>query len=129
MNEQHGEIIITPDIDVWPHELRTAQALASAGYRIEFLKRKLGKHERSADVSIDSIIWEMKSPKSNKLKRIERTLRDALHQSSHIIFDSQRIKSLNDGQIQSELEKWAPRLKSMRGLIFVTKKRGVIVIK
>ncbi len=129
MNKRCGEIIIAPDIDVWPHELKTAQALASAGYKVEFLKRKMDKHERSADISIDGVIWEMKSPKSNKLKRVERTLRDALHQSPYVIFDSQRVKSLNDGQIQRELKRWAIELKSMKGLIFVTKKRSVFVMK
>lgn len=129
MNERCGEITIAPDIDVWPHELKTAQALASAGYKVEFLKRKMGKHERSADVSIDGVIWEMKSPKSNRLKRIERTLRDALHQSPYVIFDSQRTKSLNDDQILRELKKWAIELRSMKGLIFITKKRNVIVMK
>lgn len=129
MNGQCGEIFIAPDIDVWPHELRTAQALASAGYKVEFLKRRLGKHERSADISINGIIWEMKSPKSNKLKRVERTLRDALHQSTNIVFDSQRIKSLSDSQVQHELEKWISELKSITKLLFVTKKRNVIVMK
>lgn len=129
MDKHEGKVTLNPDIDVWPHELKTAQALASVGYEVSFLKRKQGKYERTADVVIDGIAWEMKSPKSSKLKRVERTLRDALHQSPYVIFDSQRIKGLSDTQIRIELEKWSEELRGLKGLIYVTKKRTVLVIK
>ena len=129
MSNPAGKILIQPNVDVWPHELRTARALANAGYSVTFLKRREGKYERTADIVIGDIIWEMKSPKSEKLKRVERTLRDGIHQSPYLIFDSQRIRYLNDSQIHKELEKWAKELRALRGLMFVTKKRDVIAIK
>lgn len=122
MNRSVGKVLIQPGIDIWPHELKTAQALADAGHSVMFLKRREEKGERTADIAIGNTIWEMKSPKSGKLKRVERTLRDAIHQSPYVIFDSQRIKYLSDSQIHKELEKWAGELRTLRGLIFVTKK-------
>lgn len=129
MTRLAGEIIVKSGIDVWPHEMRTAQALANAGYKVTFLKRNLDEYKRTPDIKIDETLWEIKSPKSNKLKRVERTLRDAIHQSSYVVYDSQRIKSLNDNQIMQELRKWARDLNSLKGLIFVNKKRDVILIK
>lgn len=129
MTKFSGEIIVKPGIDVWPHEMRTAQALANAGYKVTFLKRNPDEYKRTADIQIDETLWEMKSPKSNKLAKIERTLRDAIHQSPYVVYDSQRIKSLNDNQIMRELRKWANDLKSLKGLLFVNKKRDVISIK
>ena len=129
MNKSGGEIHIKADIDIWPHELKTARALATAGYTVTFLKRREGKGERTADIVMEDIIWEMKSPKSAKLKRVERTLRDAIHQSPYVVFDSQRISKLSDSQIQNELDEWARQLRGLKGLLFVTKKRDVIEIK
>ncbi len=129
MNDKTCEIIIKSGIDVWEHERRTAQALANAGFTVSFLKRNNEEHVRTPDVIIDGVLWEMKSPISSRLTKIQKTLRQAIHQSPNVIYDSQRIKNLNDNQIQRELEKWAGQFKAMKRLIFVNKKREIIVIK
>lgn len=129
MSDKTGEIIIKSGIDVWEHERRTAQALANAGYAVSFIKRSNEEYVRTPDVVIDGALWEMKSPISNRLPKIQKTLRQAIHQSPNVIYDSQRIKNLNDNQIKKELEKWAAQFKAMKRLLFVNKKREVIVIK
>lgn len=129
MSNRTGEIIIKSGIDVWEHERRTAQALANAGYTVSFIKRSEEEHVRTPDVVIDGVLWEMKSPISNRLPKIQKTLRQAIHQSPNVIYDSQRIKNLNDNQIQKELEKWSVQFRAMKHLLFVNKKREIIVIK
>lgn len=129
MENTVGEVIIKPGIDIWDHERRTAQALADAGFVVSFIKRSDELHVRTPDVLIDGVAWEMKSPKSDRLTKVQKTLRQAMTQSENIIYDSQRIKSLNDTQIQKELEKWAAQFKIMKRLIFINKKREIIVIK
>ena len=62
--EKNGIIIIEPGVDVWPHEKRTAEALAASGMSVKFLRRKQGDHVRTPDVVIDGETWEMKSPQS-----------------------------------------------------------------
>ena len=99
------------------------------GLTVSFLVRKEGEHQSSADVEIDGIEWEMKSPVSNSLSNIQKTLRKAAHQSSCIIYDSQRVKNLTDQQIERELRKQAVALRSVKHVIFVTKKRNLIDIK
>ena len=44
---------ITPGINVWPHELKTAEALAEAGHVVEFVRRSEEKRAKSADALID----------------------------------------------------------------------------
>lgn len=123
------KIIIAPGINVWPHELKTAEAFAAAGYTVEFIRRSEERFATSADCIINGTVWEMKSPTTNSKRRIQRTLRDALAQSHCVIFDSRRMKGLPDKAVEQELRKWAPELKSLKHLIFVGRGGVVIDIK
>lgn len=129
MNERCGEIIIKDGTQVWDHELRTGKALSAAGYSITFLPKNNASCESSPDILLNGLVWEMKSPLSDQAKRIQRTLRRALHQSENIIFDSQRIKKLSDAQVLRELRKWVPQMNHLKHLIYVDKRRNVTVIK
>lgn len=128
MVAREGKIIIQPGANVWPHELKTAEALAAAGYSVEFIPRSNNRYDKSADVLMDGIIWEMKSPKSDKLHMVEQNLRRALKQSSNVIFDSRRMKGLPDHAIERELRKWGKELKSLKRLLFVNRHAQVIDI-
>ena len=129
MSKQQGKIIIAPDFNVWPHELKTAEALARARYTVEFIRRSEEQFATSADCIIDGTIYEMKSPTTNSKRRIQRTLRDALRQADCFVFDSQRMKGLPDKAILQELIKWAPELKSLKHLLFIGRNGIVIDIK
>lgn len=126
MAKNKGKIIIAPGINVWPHELKTAEALAETGYTVEFVPKSNVEFEKSADVIMAGVVWEMKAPKASAARRIQRTLRDALHQSRFVVFDSRRMKGLPDKAVERELRKWAPELKSLKRLVFVG--RGGIVV-
>ena len=129
MSKQRGKIIIGPGVSVWPHELKTAEALAAAGYSVEFIRRSEEKRAKSADVLINGGAWEMKSPTADNLHAIDRNLRRALHQSDCIIVDSCRMKKVPDYAVERELRKLAGELKSLKRLKFVNRKRAVIDIK
>ncbi|WP_165054466.1 hypothetical protein [Adlercreutzia sp. ZJ305] len=124
-----GKIIIAAGSNVWQHEMDTARALAGAGRTVEFVRRSEEKRTTSADVLMDGELWEMKAPKSDKARRVIRTLRDALHQSRNVIFDSRRMSKVPDAQIEHELRKGARELRSLRHLVFVNRKGKVIDIK
>ena len=72
------QIIIQSGANVWPHEMKTAEALAAAGRTVEFIRRSEEQRTTSADAIIDGIVWEMKAPKASNLKAIEKNLRKAL---------------------------------------------------
>lgn len=129
MNERRGKIIIEAGLNVWDHELRTAEALASVGHIVEFIRKSNVKYEKTADTLIDGIPWEFKAPRSSRLKAVERNLRRGLEQSSSIVFDSRRMKGVPDKAIERELHTCAhSRVKGIRHLMFVNRKGEVIDI-
>lgn len=65
---------------------------------VEFIRKSEEPYATSADVLIDGIQWEMKSPKSDKLKMVQKNLRLALRQSRNVIFDSRWMKKLPDSE-------------------------------
>lgn len=129
MKNKPGKITIAPDANIWPHEYKTAQALALAGMTVEFIRKSEEQYATSADVLIDGFQWEMKSPKSDKLKMVQKNLRLALRQSHNVIFDSRRMKNLPDSAIEREVRKWGGELRAMKHLIYVNRSGGVVRIK
>ena len=128
MNKPTGKIIIPSDVNVWPHELKTAQALAVAGFYVEFIRRSTREREHSADVFIDNEKWEIKAPTGSVLKVVERNLKKARWQSGNIVFDSRRMKRVPDAAIARELSKWLHEMKGIDRIKFVNRHGGVIDI-
>ena len=126
---REGKIIIRPGANVWPHELKTAEALADAGYTVEFVRRSEEQRAQSADALMLGEVWEMKAPRADKASAIDKNGRKALHQSKWGIFDSRCMKMIPDSTVERELRKSAQTLRSMRRLLFVNRKAEVIVIK
>ena len=130
MESKQGKIIIPSGVNVWPHELATVKALAAAGYVVEFVVRREGQYEKSADLLIEGQFWEMKAPNGSSMKAVERNLRKACAQSPNVIFDSCRLKSIPDNAIERELRScMSGRIKQLKRLIFVNRHRAVIDIK
>ena len=124
-----GKVITPGDVNVWPHEDRTAKALAKAGYVVEFIRKSNRERETSADVYINGEKWEMKAPNGSSLKLVEKNLRRALKQAGNIIFDSRRVKQIPDAAIQRELTKWSFAIKGVSKVKFVNRYGEVIDIK
>ena len=116
-----GKIIIPSDVNVWPHELKTAQSLSSAGFVVEFISRNQRSHENSADVKMDNLLWEIKAPISDKLTSIERNLRRGSKQSENIILDSRRMKRIPDEAILREVRTKAQHIKKLRRIILINR--------
>lgn len=124
-----GKIIIEPELNIWPHELKTAEALAAAGYTVEFIRKSDAEYEKTADVLIDGVQWEMKAPKSGKTNMILKNLRRALHQSWCVVFDARRMKNLPNQIIEREVRARAHDLKSLRHLIYINRYGEVVTIR
>ncbi len=128
MPKSKGKIVINPGINVWPHELKTAEALLDAGKTVEFVKKSEVDFQSSADVLMDGVIWEMKSPKGDGIKAVERNVKRARNQSPNVIIDSKRLKNARDNQVEAYLRKCPSEIKGIRRIIFVNKKREIIDI-
>ena len=129
MVKRQGKIIIGQGVNVWPHELKTAQSFAAVGKDVEFIRRSEEQRVTSADVVIDGLVWEMKAPTADNLKAVERNLKRGRWQSENIIFDCRRMKRVPDAAIEREVRKQAfavPRVKRLR---YVNKHGQIIDIK
>lgn len=129
MKRLEGNIVIQSGANVWPHELRTAEAFAIRGHDVVFPKKSNDDYRNSPDTNIFGLVWEIKSPRSPKPDKVLKIVREAIHQSPNVIYDSQRIKNLTDIQIEHELRKISPALKALKNLLFVNRKRNIIVVK
>ena len=129
MAKDKGKIIIAPGINVWPHELKTAEALAEAGYVVEFIRRSEERRARSADCVIGGKLWEMKAPTASNMKAVEKNLRKALNQAPHVIFDCRRMKGVPDAAIEREVRTCvAGRVRGLKCVLFVNRKGKIVDI-
>ncbi len=125
-SKQKGRVIIPAGRRPWPHELRVADILAMAGHNIEFLPEG---NLKSADILLDGVEYEIKSPFTNKQDKLERNIKRGLKQAKNIIFDSSRIKGMRDDNLRRFLVKKAREQKQIGELIFITKRNQIVDIK
>ena len=124
-----GTVTIEAGTNVWPHELRTAQSLAIAGYNVHFVRKSDIAYEKTADVLLNGELWEFKAPTADHLKAIERNLKRARWQSDRIVLDGRRMKKLSDKSIEREARKQAESIPRIVRLLYINKKGEVIDIK
>lgn len=125
-NRKKGQIIIPAGRKPWVHELRVANILALNSHKVEFLPEN---NEKTPDILLDGIPYEIKSPITNKADKLERNIKRGLRQSKNIIFDASRIKNMRDNNLRQFLINKAKRQKQIDGLILITKRGQVIDIK
>ncbi|MCL2173706.1 hypothetical protein FWH58_00160 [Candidatus Saccharibacteria bacterium] len=123
-----GKIIEDPRANIRDHERRTARALANSGYTVEFIIASRIDGKKSADVLIDGMIFEIKSPITNKITQIEKNLKKANRQAQNIVIDSQRMKNFPDKKLTEWLKKYFVANKSIKILWQVTHDRKVVKI-
>ena len=64
MKNKQGTIVAPSNLNILPHEMATARALADVGMDVEFVSRTQGNRAKSADFIADGVLWEVKSPTS-----------------------------------------------------------------
>jgi hypothetical protein len=123
-----GSVIIPAGLDVWRHELKTAQVFARNGYIVQFLITNQIYRTKTADVLIGNEEYEIKAPKADKLSAIERNLKRAAKQSTNIIIDSRRMSKIHDATIQKFLAQKLKQQRTIKKLLFVNRKHQIIDI-
>jgi contact-dependent growth inhibition (CDI) system CdiA-like toxin len=126
--QKAGSIVIPAGLDVWKHELKTAQVFARHGCTVEFLVTNQVQRVKTADVLIDGVTYEIKSPRADKLSAVERNLKRATKQSGNIIVDSRRMRKIHDTTIQSFLLQKLKQQRTIKKLLFVNRKHEIIDI-
>ena len=110
----------------WLHEMRVAEILALAGHRVEFIEEKSGI--RTADIRLDGIEFEIKSPETFNANSLQHKLRDASKQSPNIIIDTSRIRKIHDQKIMVFLIHQVRKQKQIKCLLMITKRGQIIDI-
>ena len=126
MQKKQGKVITPANRTPWPHEMRAARILARAGHTVEFLPEN---SLRSADILLDGVTWELKSPDGGNLKVIHRNLMRGKYQSGKIIYSSCRMKRVPDVAIARELRSQAYKISGIAKLKFINRKEEIVDIK
>ena len=119
-----GRIIIPAGRKPWPHELRVAEILAANGYRVEFLPET---NLKTADILLDGVEYEIKSPRSSTPNSLEHLLKKSLKQSQNIIISLMRINGMHSSVLRF-LAIQAKTRKRLKKLLVVTKQGRIIDI-
>ena len=123
---KRGTIIIPAGRVPWWHELKAAEVLALAGHNVRFLVESYS--DKSPDILLDGVDFEIKSPKSSTTNSLEQNIKKALKQSNNIIFSTIRIKNARDDNIRRYLISQAKSRKQIKRLIMITKRGQIIDI-
>ena len=118
-------VFLTPNRKPWPHEMRVANILALAGHYVEFLPEN---QLHTADIRLDGVEYEIKSPESFNSNTLEHKLKDATKQSPNLIIDSSRMRGIRDDKIRMFLTNQARKQKQIKKMLFITKKGQIIDI-
>jgi len=73
----------------------------------------------------NGVLYEIKSPKTDKLSAVERNLKRATKQSGNIIIDSRRMSKLRDVTIQKFLMQKLKQQKTIKQILFINRKHEV----
>ena len=125
MTQRKGKIIIPPGRKPWPHELRVAEILAGAGHTVEFISEHI---THRADICLDGIEYEIKSPELFNANTLEHTLKRATKQSLSIIISTIRTKKAKDIKIEKFLIGQMRKQKQIKCILMINKKEQIIDI-
>jgi hypothetical protein len=125
MNIYRGKVVVPANANPWPHELRVAKILALAGYAVEFIPET---NTKTADILLDGIEFEIKSPKSANANSLEHILKKAVKQSCNIIIDTSRMKNVRDDNTRRFLINQVGIRRQINNLIMITKQGQIIDI-
>ena len=123
MNNSRGKVIVPANANPWPHEQRVAKILALAGHAVEFIPES---NTKTADILLDGVEFEIKSPKSANANSLEHILKKAVKQSCNIIIDTSRMKNIRDDNTRRFLANQARLRKQIKKLIMITKQGQII---
>ena len=124
IRKQQDLVIVPPNVKPRPeaHELRVARILARYfDTSVEFIPRS---NVRTADLHIDGITWEIKSPTGSGKNNIQHQMQDASHQSANVIIDASRSK-MHGLKIKSQVAHQFKIIKTLKRVIFISK-QGIV---
>ncbi len=104
--------------------MRVAKILAMAGHSVELL---LEGNQRSPDILLDNIEYEIKSPKTMSTNTLEHLFKKGLKQCPNLIIDMSRTR-LRDDKMLNFLVAQMRKTKQIKRMLLITKRGQIIDI-
>lgn len=121
--------IITP-VDMRPrpkiHEQTAADILANH-FKSDVYFIETGS-QGTADVSIQDIAWEIKSPIGSSVNNIRKNMREAGLQSRNIVIDLRRSK-LHQNRAVGYIKQYMTTSRKLERVLVITKTKQILTIK
>ncbi len=112
---------ITPNgVALEKHEYNTVLFFTELGFDVGLIPRSNKIGERSPDVWMQGLSWEMKAPKGDGSSLMKNTIQKAVRQSENVIIDLRRTKRYQVKCLK-EIEREFRNSKSLRRLKIITK--------
>ena len=112
-----------------PHEVEAAWILA-LHFRVvvEFLQPSEGYKMKTADIVMNGLIWEMKSPTGSGRTTIANQFHRASKQSSHLVFDARRVHVADD-IVLAQVRQEVARRRHIKAVLYIAKDGTVLEIR
>jgi len=123
-------VIIPPNLKPAPSEVEVSAAQILADYfntSVEFLIPSTGYKQRTPDIIMNGVLWEIKAPLGKSKKTIEKQIRAGLRQSLNIILDCRRTP-LNNSVLQKQITSCLMVYRRVKRLIIITKQSTVLIV-
>jgi hypothetical protein len=127
MPKRKYEVIVKTSAEDAPekHEMSAAIILA---YHFKsdviFLRPQT---DRTPDIEVKGVRWEIKSPKGNGKKTIENNLRNAHEQSHNVVIDLRRLK-MHQSKANARMRHFLSRGHKFKRVIIITKSNKIVEI-
>jgi hypothetical protein len=112
-----------------PHEVEVAWILARHYHTVvQFLTPSEGYKMKTADMVMNGVIWEVKSPTGKGRSTVPNQFKRAAKQSSHVVFDARRVR-LDESEVLRQVRWNLETRKSLKVVLFITKAGTVVEIQ
>ena len=120
MKKRLGKITVAVGRRPDEREFAAAEVFAKLGFDVEFLLENRTKGAKSADIQMNGVIWEIKSPTGNGKRTVEKQFHRASGQSQNIIIDS-RWSDIEENKFREMVEQqWRSR-RSVKRIVLIAK--------
>ena len=118
-------ILTTNGVHLQEHEYHTVKVLLAHGYDVELIRPSQTKGQRTPDISVQGVLWEMKSPTGNSKNTMRHTVQGAGHQAKNVIVDLHRCK-LSEEQAIKEIAYYLKLSKYIRQIRIITADENIL---
>jgi hypothetical protein len=130
MEHKKASVIIPTNLSspLEDHEVEVAWILAyHYNDVIEFLRPVDGYRIKTADIVMNGVMYEIKSPIGHSKTTISRQIERAAKQSKYIVLDGRRT-AISDTEIENKIRFVLSVRQSVQKVIFITKQQTVVEI-